>query len=76
MNKAITKKTPVKKNSITKEATKDFFKFTLTLFQFIKIHKGVNNVVKKMRDNEIPSIARLQLECEVLINEYSQKNWE
>jgi len=49
---------------------------TLTLFQLIKIHKGVNSVVKRIKNSEIPSIPKLELKFEVLIHNKSFTNWK
>ena len=53
-------KTPSKKNSITKNAIKNSFIFFLTLVQLIKIHKKINKVVRRIKNNEIPSTPRVK----------------
>ena len=35
--------------------------FALTLLQLINIHRKINNVVKRMKKSEMPSIPKLKL---------------
>jgi hypothetical protein len=53
-------KTPIKKNSMTRKAIKNSFIFALTLVQLINTHKKINNVVKRMKKSEMPSIPKLK----------------
>jgi len=46
---------PIKRKSKNRKAIKNSFKFTLTLFQLVNKHTGINKVVNKIKNKEIPS---------------------
>ena len=54
-------KTPIKKNSIIKKANKYSFKLNLILSQLTNKHNGINKVVNKIKNNEIPSTPIVKL---------------
>ena len=53
-------KTPIKKNSITRNAIKNSLIFFVTLVQLINIHKKISKVVKRIKKSEIPSTPTLK----------------
>ena len=46
---------PIKRKSKNRKAIKNSFKFTLTLFQLVNKHNGINKVVNKIKNKDIPS---------------------
>jgi hypothetical protein len=54
-------KTPIKKKFKIKKAIKNSLIYTLTLDQLIKTHKKINNVVKRIKNKDMPSIPILKL---------------
>jgi len=68
-------KTPIKKNSITRNAIKNSFIFFLTLVQLIKIHKKINKVVRRMKNNEIPSTPKVKFKFRKEIHNNLVTNW-
>lgn len=68
-------KTPIKKNSITRNAIKNSFIFFLTLVQLIKIHKKINKVVRRMKNNEIPSTPKVKFKFRKGIHNNLVTNW-
>ena len=50
--------------------------FILTLVQLIKIHKKINKVVKRIKNNEIPSIPILKLKFKKGIHNSLFTNWK
>ena len=60
VSKSKTQNTPIKKNSMIKKAIKYSFKLCLILFQLIKKHKAISNVVNNKKNKEIPSIPKVK----------------
>ena len=71
-----TQKTPIKKNSIAKNAIKYSFKLNWMLFQLIKIHKGISNVVSNKKNNEIPSIPKVMFKFSTGTHKIFVINWK
>lgn len=69
-------KTPIKKNSKIKKAIKNSLIYTFTLVQLIKIHKKINNVVRRTKNNEMPSMPRLKLRFRKGIHNILLTNWK
>jgi len=60
---------------MTKKAIRNSFIFALTLLQLINMHKKINNVVKRMKKSEMPSIPRLKLKFKKGIQNDLLTNW-
>ena len=59
-----------------KNAIKNSFIFVSTLVQLISIHKKINNVVKRIKKSEIPSIPKLKFKFKKGIHQNLLTNWK
>lgn len=50
--------------------------FIFTLVQLIKIHKKINSVVKRIKNNEIPSMPKTKLRFKKGIHAILFTNWK
>jgi len=69
-------KTPIKKKFKIKKAIKNSLIYTLTLDQLIKTHKKINNVVKRIKNKDMPSIPILKLKFKKGIQDTLFTNWK
>lgn len=66
---------PIKRKSKNKKAIKNSFKLTLTLFQLVNKHNGINKVVKRTKNKEIPSIPNVKFKFKLDNQKNFTTNW-
>ena len=75
-NRSKVQKVPIKRKSKNKKAIKNSFKFLLTLFQLVNRHKGINKVVKKTKNKDIPSIPKTRFKFKLGSQKNFTTNWK